>query len=58
LAAYCSASLGTVPSVTHFDLAEQLAELDSEEASDFGVTVRPMTLAERAALVLTYVRLT
>jgi hypothetical protein len=40
-----------------FDLDVYRWELDSEEATNFGLAVRPMTVLERAGLVLAYVRL-
>jgi hypothetical protein len=39
-----------------FDLSEQLWELDSEEATNFGLPVRAMTRLERTQLVLSYAR--
>jgi hypothetical protein len=42
--------------MTDFNLQDVLAELDSEEASNFGLAVRPMTRFESALLVPAYVR--
>jgi hypothetical protein len=44
--------------VAHFDLENLLADLDSDEATNSGLAVRPMTRLELAALVLAFVRLT
>jgi hypothetical protein len=41
-----------------FDLETQLADLDSDEGTNYGLAVRAMTQLERAALVLSYVRWT
>jgi hypothetical protein len=43
--------------VTPFDIEEQLADLDSDEATNFGLPVRPLTRLELATLVLAFVRL-
>lgn len=37
-----------------FVLEDQLAELDSDEAANFGVPVRPMTRLELALIVLAF----
>jgi hypothetical protein len=42
--------------MTDFDLEDQLAELDSDEGTNFGLPFRPMRCAEIAALVAALVR--
>lgn len=50
--------MGTFRDMTDFDLTEQLAELDSDEGTNYGLPVRAMTSMERTALVLALLRLT
>jgi hypothetical protein len=38
--------------MTDFDLEDQLAELDSDEGTNFGLPVRPMTPLEHATLAI------
>lgn len=54
---YSFASLGTALGVIQFDLESQLANLDSDEGTNFGMPIRPITRLELAAIVLAFVRL-
>lgn len=47
---------GTAPITTEFELEQQLAELHSDEGTNFGLPIRPMSRVELTALLFALVR--